>query len=259
MSKSIINRVSIGNASFFFAMLSLILFGGCNSNDQYQRDIMRGLILYEQRRYDQARAIFEDLAKNDYAPAFTNIGMMYANGKGYEQSYKDAAIWYRLGAFGGDIVGYSNLGFLYVRGVGVEKNCTLGLDMLSEAATAGEPSAFSCLGKTYAEGLCGEIDAERAVKNYEESMRLGNVNKAGFELALLYYEGKVVQKNCKKSLEIINSDAFKNDGQALRLIGRIYQTGCSGIQDMDKAFESYLKAVKAGDELSLQIIQSLTN
>lgn len=247
----------------YLLVLICILFaasicGGCNGKDTQKESLNEGLKLYEDGQYDAARVIFENLAKEDYAPAFTNIGMMHANGNGYDKNHEEAAIWYKLGVIGGDPVAASNLGFLYIRGLGVEQDCPLGLKLLNEAAAVNEPFALSRLGRTYSKGLCGEIDADQAVEYYKQSIQLGNEREAGFDLALLYYKGEIVPNDCKESLKLLSTETFKNNGQALRLIGRIYDTGCAGQRDMEKAFEWYYKAALAGDKLSLQIIESLT-
>ena len=48
-----------------------------------------------------------------------NLGVMYDNGDGVPQDYKEAVKWYRLAAEQGDAKAQNNLGFMYQIGQGV--------------------------------------------------------------------------------------------------------------------------------------------
>ena len=52
--------------------------------------------------YPKARELFEKAAKKDYADAQFNLGLMYENGKGGEQSDSDAMRWFGRAAAQGN-------------------------------------------------------------------------------------------------------------------------------------------------------------
>ena len=52
----------------------------------------------------------------------SNLGVMYKNGTGVPQDYKEAVKWYRISADQGDAMGKSNLGLMYANGTGVRQD-----------------------------------------------------------------------------------------------------------------------------------------
>ena len=61
-------------------------------------------------------------ADQGYALAQFNLGWMYRNGKGVEQSDEEAVKWYRLAADQGDDGAQNNLGWMYENGKGVDQS-----------------------------------------------------------------------------------------------------------------------------------------
>ena len=60
--------------------------------------------------YAQTLKILRPLAEQGYAAAQTNLGIMYAEGQGVPQDYKEAVKWYRLAAAQGFAGAQSNIG-----------------------------------------------------------------------------------------------------------------------------------------------------
>ena len=63
-----------------------------------------------------------EYAKQGYASAQTNLGVMYHNGRGVPQDYKAAMKWRRLAAEQGYSPAQYNLGVMYDNGQGVPKD-----------------------------------------------------------------------------------------------------------------------------------------
>jgi hypothetical protein len=61
-------------------------------------------------------------AEGGSVPAQAALAMMYANGKGVQQSYNDAGKWWIKAAEGGDLVAAWHAWNLYRNGEGVERN-----------------------------------------------------------------------------------------------------------------------------------------
>ena len=61
-------------------------------------------------------------AKQGYASAQYNLGVMYAIGKGVPQNYKSAVKWFKLASKQGVVDAQYNLGVMYEGGLGVIHN-----------------------------------------------------------------------------------------------------------------------------------------
>ena len=66
--------------------------------------------------------IWKPLAEKGNAKAQNNFGIMYKEGKGVPQDYKEAIKWYRLSAEQGASNAQYNLGLMFREGKGVAQN-----------------------------------------------------------------------------------------------------------------------------------------
>jgi TPR repeat protein len=71
-----------------------------------------------------------------------NLGLMYDNGQGVIQDYKNAVKWYRLAAEQGDAFAQNNLGLMYANGQGVIQDYVSAHMWLNIAASSGNKSAI---------------------------------------------------------------------------------------------------------------------
>ncbi len=69
--------------------------------------------------YKEAVVWFRQAAEQDDAKAQFGLGFMYANGQGVPQDYKEAVVWYRKAAEQGNASAQNNLGAMYESGQGV--------------------------------------------------------------------------------------------------------------------------------------------
>ncbi len=81
-----------------------------------------GFAAYKRGDYEPALREFRPLAKQGFAGAQFNLGLMYKNGRGVPQDYVQAVRWYRKAAEQGDAVAQSILGFMYDNGRGVPQD-----------------------------------------------------------------------------------------------------------------------------------------
>jgi len=79
------------------------------------------------------------------AHAQFNLGVMYHQGHGVDQSYERAAEYYEASARQGHSVAQCNLGLLYANGQGVEESIETGLAWLMNSAEQGEEHAIKNL------------------------------------------------------------------------------------------------------------------
>jgi TPR repeat protein len=91
-------------------------------------------------------------AEQGYASAQYNLGVMYDNGLGVAQDYKEAVKWFTKDAEQGYAEAQYNLGNMYNKGKGVLQDYKLAVKWLTKAAEQGYASAQNNLGVMYEYG-----------------------------------------------------------------------------------------------------------
>ena len=115
-------------------------------------DFQKGLTAAKQGDYATAIKEWTPIAEQGDAAAQFNLGVIYDNGYGVEQSYKTAAKWYTLAAEQGDVSAQYNLGHMYSNGEGVVQNYKTAAKWYTLAAEQGDVSAQYNLGLLYGKG-----------------------------------------------------------------------------------------------------------
>ena len=85
--------------------------------------------------------------------AQNNLGIMYAEGLGMEQDFKEAVRWYQKAADQEDLLAQTNLGEMYAEGLGVEQDFKEAVKWFEKAADQGAAMAQNNLGGMYEKGL----------------------------------------------------------------------------------------------------------
>ena len=91
--------------------------------------------------YSKAREWYEKAAKQEYAGAQYNLGVLYENGKGVEQDYSKAREWYEKAAKQEYASAQYNLGIMYENGKGVEQSDSDAMRWYGRAAAQGDELA----------------------------------------------------------------------------------------------------------------------
>lgn len=102
-----------------------------------------GMIAYKHLDYKTALHEWLPLAEQNNARAQSNIGLMYANGRGVALNYSVAAIWLRKSAEQGNPDAQFLLGAMYETNMGVPKDLVLAHMLYSLAASMGDEKALS--------------------------------------------------------------------------------------------------------------------
>ena len=102
---------------------------------------------------------YQSAAQEGDTTAMNNIGVMYANGRGVDQDYDEAIIWFSEAARQGNATAqnnlcivYNHLGWMYAKGVGVDQDYGQAFDWFTKAAEQGHAEAQYNLGVMYANG-----------------------------------------------------------------------------------------------------------
>ena len=116
------------------------------------QDFQKGLTAY--KAGDDATALQEwmPLAEDGDYGAQYNLGLMYDNGQGVPQDYKEAMKWYRLAADQGYANAQFNLGVMYYIGQGVLQDYKEAVKWKQLAAEQGYAYAQGSLGFMYEYG-----------------------------------------------------------------------------------------------------------
>ncbi len=96
---------------------------------------------YNRGDFITALSEWQRLAERGDADAQNNLGVMYFDGQGVVQDYKEAGKWYRKSAEQGDAGAKYNLGVMYTNGQGVPQDFKEAYAWSSAAAATGNADA----------------------------------------------------------------------------------------------------------------------
>src|SRR5277367_2028155 len=129
-------------------LIGLMLTAGGGAADRLADDITSvdpledGIAAYQRGDFAAALQLFQPLAEHGDASAECNLGVMYEQGRGVAQNYREAMRWFRLAALQGDASAQSNIGVMYEEGRGVAQDRVRAHMWFNlAAATSGDPNA----------------------------------------------------------------------------------------------------------------------
>jgi hypothetical protein len=108
-------------------------------------------------------------AKQGNAYAQLNLGMMYDNGQGVPQDYKEAVKWFRLAAKQGDAKAQTNLGAKYDKGQGAPQDYVLAY-MWTNIAAANAPVRELKQIANYRDSIAKNITPKQIVEAQERAI-----------------------------------------------------------------------------------------
>ena len=104
-------------------IIPVLLFSLLLGVPSYSADFNKGLTAAQSGDFATALKEWKPLAEEGNAAAQNNLGLMYDNGWGVPQDYKESVYWYRLAVEQGYEVAQYNLGLMYEKGKGVVPKC----------------------------------------------------------------------------------------------------------------------------------------
>ena len=147
-------------------VLPLLLFPV--STPVYADDFQDGFDAYNRKDYKVAFEKWMPLAEQGDAYAQSNLGLMYAYGRGVTQDYKGAVKWYRLSAEQGNATAQYNLGTMYDNGQGVTQDDKEAVKWYRLSAEQGNALAQLKLGVMYDKG-------QGVIQDYVEAHKWFNI------------------------------------------------------------------------------------
>ncbi len=163
-----------------------------------------------------------------------------------DESFKEAAKWYRQAAekgYSGAMVG---LGILYAEGAGVAKDAKAALRWYRKAVEKGNADAMLQLGKMYENGQGVSENQKEALAWFRKAAEKGH-SGAMFDLGFKLAEGAGVKRDVEEGVQWYQKAAEKGVAEAMLLLGEIYEEGKKGIAaNPDEAVRWYEEAVDKG-------------
>jgi TPR repeat protein len=172
---------------------------------------------YNRGDYAEALKILRPLADQGYALAQTNIGQLYAEGKGVTQSYQEALKWLRLAATQGDANAQTYIGYMYYSGEGVTQNYQEALKWYRLAEDQGFAGAQNNIGAMYRDGRGVARDDKEAVKWFRLSAEQGTA-RGQFNLGFMYRNGRGVTQDDKEALRWFKLAAANGEEKAIAIL-----------------------------------------
>lgn len=194
----------------------------------------------------QSIATLKQQAANGDAYAQTNLGELYADGKGVPQDYSQAAVWWRKAAEQGNADAQFGLGWLYENGYGVLQDYSQAAAWYRKAAEAGDAGAQANLAALYEHGYGVRQDYAQAANWYRKAAEQGNVG-AQATFGDLYFNGKGVPRDYAQAANWYRKAAEQGDTGAQNSLGLLYDDGRGVPQDYAQAATWYRKAAERGN------------
>ncbi|MFZ6720722.1 tetratricopeptide repeat protein [Undibacterium sp. Ji49W] len=157
-------------------------------------DFKDGVAYYEQGDFPSAAESFRAAANKGNADAQFNLGLMYLNGEGIEQDYKQAMSWFEQSASKDNVRAQVNLGRMYAKGKGIVSNHGIAASWFRKAADQGYADAQYSLGILYVTGTGVPRDFAKAKELFQQAANQSNAS-GQYQLALIYLKGRGVNVN----------------------------------------------------------------
>ena len=213
---------------------------------------------YDEKTWNSADAQkwLRAAADKGHARAQDRVGVLYAQGKGVKQDYKEAQRWYQMAEKSNLSLARYHLGLLEWQGSlaprSLEKAyawCEKGAEGLSDAAGKGDVEALVALGWMFQEGMGKAQNPQKALDYYQEAAD-SDYGPAMTQLAIVFRDGKAGDKNPAEASKLLQKAAEGGYAEAQVSFGELFDeyTGkkAAGPKDFGRAQQWYQKAAEQG-------------
>ena len=167
--------------------------------------------------------------EEDADALFEKADALYKN-KEYSQAFSLA----KRAADLGHAAACNLAGLCYANGFGVEVNLPQAKAFFQRSAKGGFPRGIKNFAMTAMDEACGPPDYAAAVKLLNQADEAGDSKAPGI-LALLYLEGRGVEKDLAKAVDLLNKGIDRGDEVALFNCSLCYRDGVALEKDLQKA------------------------
>ena len=183
-------------------------------NEQIFKDACKA---YKKEDYNKAAELFSDAAALGHVGAMSDLGLMYAQGKGVPRIKQEAVKWWAKAAEGGEVKAQHNLATAYATGDGIQQSYEDAIVWFRKSAEQGYYKSQYSLYKIYSQGLGVQKDevkaAEWLIKAAEQMYP-----KAELELGRLYISGDGVEASEKLAVKYLKRAARHGEESAVEVL-----------------------------------------
>ena len=144
-------------------------------------------------KYQEALALFKELAEQGHVLSQYMVGQLYYSGRP-EEDFEKAFDWFSKAAKQGNSDAQHDLGLMYAQGDGVYKDNKKALNFFSKSAQQGNPKGQGKVGMMHYEGRGTYRNYEVAASWFDKAARNGDA-LSRLSLAYMHFEGEGVDKN----------------------------------------------------------------
>ncbi len=215
--------------------------------DQGFAEALNNLGVYCESKQDYIGAFdyYKRGTENGSGNAWSNLGTLYYDGNGVEQSTAEAITHFKRAAEMGIATAFHNIGICYYEGRSISQDLDKAYAHFSCAAEKGHVDAQNCLGICYKDGLGVNQSDEEAAKWFLCAAKKGHVD-AQNSLGICYNGGLGVNQSDEEAAKWFLRAAKKGHVDAQNSLGICYKDGLGVNQSDEEAAKWFLCAAKKG-------------
>jgi Sel1 repeat len=183
----------------------------------------------------ELRKSLENAARRGNSQAQVNLAVASLAGWGAPPNAGAALYWLHAAADRKYPLAFYDLGILYMNGCGVRQDYKEAFHLFEKAARAGDSAAQVNLGYFYDQGLGVARDSVAAAFWYDKAAEAG-VAVAQYNLADLYLRGEGVNQDDAKAFRLFGQAAEQGHSRARVMLGSMYATGRGTSKDLVAAY-----------------------
>lgn len=173
--------------------------------------------------YKEAFDLWTKASAQGYVEAKYWLGVMYSNGDGVPQNYEEAFKFFKMAAENGHSWAQYSLGVMYARGIGVSQNYVEAIKCYKMAADQGNPEAQYYLGECFLNGQGVPQDNKEAAEWFTKAEEQGH-SKAGYFLGLMSNNHEYFGTAEFSDLHGFDNYKIKNPFRAKMTSGQVAET-----------------------------------
>ena len=216
------NRYDIGKAIHYYTLSA--------NKDKYAQAKL-GLILFENKKINEAIPYLSLAAKQNIPIAQANLGFLYFEGKKINRDINKAIYYLSSAAKNNDVLAQTTLGLIYSKGEYIERDINKAIYYFSRSANQKHSNAQFNLGQIYLKGKFIKRDINQSIHYLQLAADQGHL-RALFYLGTIYYEGKYIKKDVNKAINYFTIASNLNDKCSQNVLGSIYIEGKYVMQDI---------------------------
>lgn len=169
-------------------------------------------------------AALQAAAERGDALSQNHLAVMYAEGRGVDQNYQHASLWFRRAAEQGDAFGQYSLATMYSQGLGLPRDHAQAVKWYGKAARQGDAKAQLLMGKAYYNGT-GVAKSQTKALDWFLAASKGGEREADKYLQLIQYKNQAALKQLQDGNKLAPFGEQSVQETAAHSLGVVYLQG----------------------------------